>query len=151
MLLWLYLFILLHTHRIVSLLYIGYHVCVAVIPSLDCIPLLLVSFAIIPSFAEVPPPALHPLSWIRQSLLLAENGNRESSERYLLSYECRDMSEVSSERARPMAWKRGGGIALCVTPTSTRAVSTVPFAASAFWKCASGKELTDSMIITVCG
>lgn len=61
------------------------------------------------------------------------------------------MSEVSSERVRPTAWKRGGGIALCVTPTSTRAVSTVPFAANAFWKCASGKELTDSMIITVCG
>lgn len=61
------------------------------------------------------------------------------------------MSEVSSERAHPMAWKRGGGIALCVTPTSTRAVSTVLFAANAFWKCVSGKELTDSMIITVCG
>ena len=121
------------------------------IPSLDCIPLLLVSFAISPSFAEVPPSALHSLSWIRESLLPAENGNRESSERYLLSYECRDMSEVSLERVRPMAWKRGGGIALCVTPTSTRAVSTVPFAVNAFWKCASGKELTDSMIITVCG
>lgn len=125
--------------------------CVAVIPLLDCIPLLLVSFAIIPSFAEVPPSALHSLSWIRESLLPAENGNRESSERYLLSYECRDMSEVSSERVRPMAWKRGGGIALCVTPISTRAVSTVPFAANAFWKYASGKELMDSMIITVCG
>lgn len=125
--------------------------CVAVIPSLGCIPLLLVSFAIFPSFAEVPPSALHSLSWIQQSLLLAENGNRESSERYLLNYECRDMSEVSSERVHPMAWKKGGGIALCVTPTSTRAVSTAPFAANAFWKCASGKELTDSMIITVCG
>lgn len=125
--------------------------CVAVIPSLDCIPRLLVSFAIIPSIAEVPPSALHPLSWIRESLLHAENGNRDSSERYLLNYECRDMREVSLERVRPMAWKRGGGIALCVTPTSTGAVSTVLFAVNAFWKCVSGKDLTDSMIITVCG
>ena len=125
--------------------------CVAVIPSLDCIPLLLVSFDVSPSYAEVPPSTLHPLSWIRESLLLAENGNRESSEHYLLNYECRGMSEVSSKRVRPMAWKRGGGIALCATPTSTRVVSTALFAANVFWKCASGKELTDSMIITVCG